>query len=388
LTIQLKYPKTGDSRSAFVVANIDDEPGNEAIVFYEKLNSTENQSTIRINVLDQIDGKWQSVYDLHGSGTEIDKILISNLGNDKKTSVIIGFNMASKDEKELQVFNYKDKKLNLTYSDSYSIMDIIDLDLDGESELLTITNSLASGIETAKLFKSVDGNMVDTSDTQMENGGVISYSGFVKGLILEDCPALFVDVLKENGILQTEVFYYRYGELKNSTHNNFADLLKQTTRPVGYPCVDVDKDGIVEIPVTSVFWGYEGNAEKPMLLTNWYAFKDFSTLVNKHQSFYNQNDAYVFMIPSRWTVKVTVKEDTTTDEIVFYQYDGQMSENMTELMRFSVTPKKDGEEMLKNGYSLITSKGQIDYWVKLGKATADGLVLTMAEVLNNFYVLQ
>ena len=33
--IRLKYPKTGDYKSAFVMQNIDDEPGEEAIVFYE-----------------------------------------------------------------------------------------------------------------------------------------------------------------------------------------------------------------------------------------------------------------------------------------------------------------------------------------------------------------
>ncbi len=33
--IQLKYPQTGEYRSAFVFKNIDSEPTNEAIVFYQ-----------------------------------------------------------------------------------------------------------------------------------------------------------------------------------------------------------------------------------------------------------------------------------------------------------------------------------------------------------------
>ena len=32
--ITLKYPRNGDYRSAYVIANIDDEPDSEAIVFY------------------------------------------------------------------------------------------------------------------------------------------------------------------------------------------------------------------------------------------------------------------------------------------------------------------------------------------------------------------
>ena len=33
--ITLKYPQNGDNRSAYVIDNIDNEPGDEAIVFYE-----------------------------------------------------------------------------------------------------------------------------------------------------------------------------------------------------------------------------------------------------------------------------------------------------------------------------------------------------------------
>ena len=43
-SVSLKYPKSGQYRSAFVVENIDDEPTNEAIVFYEKPNVAEGAS--------------------------------------------------------------------------------------------------------------------------------------------------------------------------------------------------------------------------------------------------------------------------------------------------------------------------------------------------------
>ena len=42
--ITLKYPKNGEYRSAYVIANIDDEPTDEAMVFYEY---TSNGSDLR-----------------------------------------------------------------------------------------------------------------------------------------------------------------------------------------------------------------------------------------------------------------------------------------------------------------------------------------------------
>jgi hypothetical protein len=37
------------------------------------------------------------------------------------------------------------------------------------------------------------------------------------------------------------------------------------------------------------------------------------------------------------------------------------------------------------GYELITSKGQLNYYVKIPKDKAEQLVLTIDEVKNNFY---
>lgn len=59
-----------------------------------------------------------------------------------------------------------------------------------------------------------------------------------------------------------------------------------------------------------------------MLMTDWYVFDGFNSLKKKNSSYYNINDAYVFMLPSRWQGLVTVKKDNATDEIVFYKYEG------------------------------------------------------------------
>ena len=56
----LKYPKSGDHRSAFVFHDIDGDGEEEAIVFYEP--SIDN--TARIVLLDRQDGVWRSLCDL------------------------------------------------------------------------------------------------------------------------------------------------------------------------------------------------------------------------------------------------------------------------------------------------------------------------------------
>ena len=71
--IILKYPKSGQYRSAFVVRDLDNEPTDEAIVFYEMPNVSDG-SSLRLNFLDKRDGKWVSVYDLAASGSEVESV--------------------------------------------------------------------------------------------------------------------------------------------------------------------------------------------------------------------------------------------------------------------------------------------------------------------------
>lgn len=90
-SVRLKYPRGGEFRSAFVLQNIDDEPGDEALVFYESQSVQSGESALRLKVLDQYDGEWQAVYDLACVGSEVDSIVLPSWvkGSARKSSCAI-----------------------------------------------------------------------------------------------------------------------------------------------------------------------------------------------------------------------------------------------------------------------------------------------------------
>ncbi len=384
--IKLKYPRSGDNRSSYVVANLDNEPGDEAIVFYEKTSS--NQSALRIAVLDQINGEWEAVYDMRGSATEIDKVMISRLGDNEPVNIIIGFGTPSSIEKQLVIYRYNDGVLSEIFSEAYNVMDLTDLDRNGISELVTVTCGSETVTASAKLFRCVDGAITCVSGVDLDNS-VVSYLSFVKSSVFSDnTPAIFLDGSLGNGNVKSEIIIYRNGGLQNLMFSKYNKMSEKTVRSSAYSCVDVDRDGIAEIPVTIPFTGYEAYPfEEQLFMTDWYSYEGYFSLQKKFSSYYNTKDAYVFSLPNRWQGLVTVKNDPATDEIVFYKYEGTISGNMTELMRIRVSTRQDTDDLIYKGYSLITSKGQLDYLVKLGESARQTLVPTMAEVLNNFYVL-
>ena len=59
--ISLVYPRWGAYRSAFVFYDLDMDGADEAVVFYDDVDDSEN--SVRANILHRENNGWRSVYD-------------------------------------------------------------------------------------------------------------------------------------------------------------------------------------------------------------------------------------------------------------------------------------------------------------------------------------
>lgn len=388
--ISLKYPKNGNNRSAFVIADIDSESTNEALVFYERNNTPANESALRVNILDQDEkGNWKSVYDLAGVGTDVDRILISRLGQNDKKNIIVGYSAMNIEEKTLQISSYdKGEFSSSKFEDTYSLMEVFDIDKDGYNEIITTAINSTDGTATVSIIQAVGTEIIKT-DSVVMSPNITSFLNCQVGLVDKETPALFIDCLKSTGEVQTEVVYYKYGKLQDPVIQMPDKLLENTSRPTGFYSIDIDSDEIVEIPTVENMIGYEeAENSKMVYLTNWWVYEDYYTLTKKYSGYYYVSGGYAMMFPKRWQGVVTVKIDTSTDEVVFYKYEGgSIDDYMTELMRIAIATKSETEEYLYDGYKKIASQGQLDYLVKFQTNKKEPLILTMGEIENSFYVV-
>ncbi|MBQ8883323.1 MAG: hypothetical protein IJ031_01820, partial [Oscillospiraceae bacterium] len=363
---------------------------DEALVFYEFKNAAAGDSGVRINVMDQNEGgQWKSVFDLAGKGTDIDKVAISTLGSDRLKNIIVGYSSMTADGKVLQISRYDGNEfMPSVFEDSYSIMEILDLDKDSFKEIFTVLNNTTTSTATASLIQSENGEILKTHQVAM-GSDTVSFTNSTIGLVDEETPAVFVDCLKSTGELQTEIIYFRYNKLQNPLLQFPDKLLLKTSRPVGYYSKDIDGDGIIEIPSTELMPGHENLPdEEKVLMTSWYNYSDYYNLEKKYSGYYSISDGYQLVFPKRWQGMVTTKMDTATNEAVFYKYEGNISGYMTELMRIAVCPKTKTSEYEYQGYEVIGSSGQLDYLVKLPTNRREPLILTIDEVKNSFFIIQ
>lgn len=383
--IKLKYPRAGDYRSAFVIANIDDEPTEEAIVFYQKTGINAPDENIRLNILDQSDGKWVSVFDHAGAGVDVERILLARLTDTAEITILVGYNPLGQAQKLLEAYNYGNGVLKSLYTGGYSAVDVLDMDIDGVNEVVIIENSIVE-VSNARMLKKLDGALTVVCDTKLATG-TVEYTSVVRGKVgTVGAPALYIDGSLGDGTIQTQILYCVEGSLYSPSKDQTAVLTK-TTRPIGYAARDIDNDGAIEIPTLSPFPGYETlEKTEQFFVTDWLSFQQ-GTLTKESSALYSIMDGYCFTLPNRWRGTVTVKKDIVTDEMVFYKYNGELSEQMTELMRIAVEKTSERDDLIAEGYELIAEKGDISFMIKNLAGSEEPLVLTVSEIIYNFLVI-
>ena len=388
--IELKYPRQGDFTSAFLINNIDDEPTQEAIVFYENTTLTAATMPLRISVLDQQDGKWVSKYEVAVSANEVEKVSI--VTQHQQTYVIIGFNLLSKTEKVIKMYTYNDGILNEEFTTSCSNYEVIDIDDDNSSEIITFVPKVGEGdvkSMTAYMHKIQSGGTEIISSTQMEPN-VTEYVNVQKGMLSSEQPALYLDGLQGSTNLCTEILTYSNGNLVNLIYHEEDEynLIGKTSRTYGSFCIDLDNDGIVEIPMLKLALGYEDKQQhEEVYLTQWYNYEN-EGLELQQTTYVSYALGYIFTFPKEWIETVTIESIPNSNEISFYDYNKmQLDELDAKLLSIKVIKRADYEkEALKNGYKMLKDNGQILYTYKLHETNSD-LILNESEVLDYFKLL-
>ena len=377
--ISLKYPRTGDYRSAFVIENIDDEPGKEAIVFYQSNVNVNNTAALTVSILDQEEGKWVPAYDVAAAGSDVDQVAFSTFGTENNMFIIIGYALTSETDKVMHIYRYHDGIVQDLFSCPYSLFEVVDIDDNGYPEVVTLSPGVAEKggqltAAKANVIRYQNGGFVNSDSVSMDSS-ITSYVNIQTGYIGARQTALYLDGMKGQNKVTTQILFYQDGQLQNNAFldRNAAD---QLTRQAGNLSMDIDGDGVIEIPVPELMPGYQPASTQtealkeetePLYFTRWQIYSD-GEFVEKYFSYLNIGLGYTLTIPkSMQDGSITAKREKTTeqngDEIVFYRFDESLERSVRELFRICVINQGDITESL-DSYELIETSGQLSYFVK------------------------
>ncbi len=394
--INLIYPEKGNYTSAFVVENFDSEPSSEALVFYKEASavSTNSSASIRINVLDQQNGEWVSVYDETTiNANEVEKL--NFIEQDGKEYIVIGFNTASATEKTVYVYEYYNSTLNAIYSTNCVDYEVYDIDNDTLREVILIANTVVTEtqIETvAKMLEIENSTVTEVSQTTMDDTNP-RYVNIYLGKLHNGTNALYFDSQSGVETYTTEIITYSFGNLVNLSLRDNKSALLASTRLAGLYCTDLNDDLVYEIPKNVLIPGYEeANIYEKIYYTNWYNYID-GLLQIQSTTYTDFSLGYSFFLPSTWVnedgslAKVTATKNIINSEIVFSTFDEKTRAPTTDILSIRVFIRSTlPENELPYGYSEILSNGQLVYAYKTFE-NAGEFSVSADDIIANFSLI-
>lgn len=387
--IKLKYPQSGNNRSAFTFHDIDGDGEEEAIV----LHSPQSGGNAQITVMDNRDGQWLVDMTFPGLSPDVDFIRFDPLGDGEVETIVIGWRPEG-GQKILAVYRYENREFTMMGSEDYIQLAIGDYNGDGDGELLIVTSG--GGGSTYLLYMGERNGRLEELDNIALPRDVVSFQAPVYGEISPGVVGVALDAYNDQEELCTILVQIVDEQLFLPLATEDDLLFQQTVRPGGEKSVyaqDVTGDGVIEIPIQ---WEPPGSdqldQESRLVFTSFVDLGPggFTTVL---RAFVDPEAGYRLEMPERWffgSEAVTASRQTGSAEITFFLLDGtDIANRGRELLRVQVVDLQAPPRQFDAGdYFLLARRGGFEYYASLPSGRGqEGYALTQEEVLSLFRLL-
>jgi len=359
-SIKLVYPQRGENRSAIFLVNLDAEPGDEAVAFFQ----TASASPVGIKILDKKDDEWVLVSELTLDGIQIEDVSMLNVGTGIPI-MAIGLNYTADGSHLLKALQFDGKNMNTVFSGNYQVKEYYDMDADGTDDIFIVENPESEVKTWARAYRYENNGFAEMGAVTV-NPEITHYVTVTRGNTAQGKESVFIDGYKGTELMTTEIVSYDKAKnvLENLTFDGETPQKYPVDRAPVVTCRDLTKDGIVEVPGVRPMPGYDETAEDVVYLTDWYHFTD-SGYVKRSSAFVNTALGYIFTFPDNWIGKVSAK-NLSENETVFYEYKAEQEIQDNLLLHLRVATRSDWlSHKISSDYELIGTEGQIVYLAKI-----------------------
>lgn len=352
-TVQVKTPTAGEYRSAYVLYDFDADGTQEAITFY---SDTKDETTAYMHVLDFNGTRWESVADIKGKGSEVYQIDFCDMNGDGRQEIVVCWSLfESTGGRVLTVYTPRvdENTVSLRELAQEPITQMLpaDINADGRDEifLMLITTEFGANRTVGRVLAMDDEFGIYAMDS-LELVPALSILSLRAAEAQESTTvALYADCVLNESMAVTEIVYWDAAAhcLRAPLTEDNRALVPQTARSASLSCMDVDADGVPEIP-TQQFYSNAvtavGNERQTLPLTVWLSF-DGDALQEKTSALMLTGASCAFQLTAAELQSLTVVYEPAAQICSFYCQlsDGTRGDLLFTLSVTSTAKWKKGE---------------------------------------------
>jgi len=384
-SVDLRYPRSGEYRSAFVLQDLDKDGTDEAFAFYSTKND-DNTTLMHINMINYIDGKWVSSSDIQMQSSGVDCIKFNDLDGDGIMEIVVGWNKYSTLDHQLTVFSMNSGKLIQRMLENYSAFSLCDINNDSITEIITVYLNTVEESSMAKAFVLDKSGVVDRGSCMLD-GTVSSYNEPVVSKLSTGQTAVYIDATKGTAGMITELIYWKNDGITSPFYDAITNENITTQRTSTTCSTDFDGDGTLDIPFMEALPSVASTSDSDKAYMTYWKEYDGRTFSNVAVTVMNYVDGYYLEIPSDWVDKFTLVRKLDSKQRIFYRWNRKTKSVCEELLRIQVFTINDWENTKANydNFLEVARDQTYVYVMKLGDSSV--LTLDQQTITNGFHLL-
>lgn len=376
----LKYPSSGEYRSAITTKDLNGDNIYEAIAFYS--TTLENVTTMHISLIAKSGDDWSSYGDVSLVATGVERVEFADINGDGILEIVVGWNVYGSVQKSVGVYSVEKAGLVSRILENHTSYICRDFDFDDNPDLLIINKDDIKKTSSAKLLDLTADGVKELGSTPLDP----SVTEYLEPIVfsLENKTAIYIDGTKSTGMV-TEMLIIENGIITNLSYSGGTNTAFDTYRATPSPTLDINGDGNYDIPISYLLTQAAVPSEN-VYKTNWYSFdgKGISLTVS---TIMNYDDGYSLELPEKWDSTISASLSIADKTLTLYRLDNETGSSAQMLFKISAVAKNGTLAPSLMGSTIIDENDTTTFYVTLGsyngaEATSEEEIRSLFKILR------
>lgn len=306
-------PVSGTNIQPVQMKDLDGDGQQEAVAFFR---NSADEKPLKICIFTAVGDTYEQTAVIEGSGTSVYSIEYSDLDNDGRQELIVGWRVST-DAQALTVYSLRTSQPEELMRTNYVKYAITDLDQDQLWELVVLRSD-DEGSGLADYYCWQDGGLslrsyARISSTMAELSG--QQGRVQKGTLSDGTPALFVTGVEDATWSVTDILAIRDEELCNLLLSDVTGVSGEIVAFCGLYPTDINGDGVTELPQPLTVSAWTGREWGEYQWVNWRTYDSTGAEKQAISTYHNSEDGWYLRMPEEWRNQILVTRTVGLDEI-------------------------------------------------------------------------
>ncbi len=303
-------PTSGANIQPVQLVDLDGDGTQEAVAFFRRSG---DEQPLKIYIFQTDDGAYRQTALIESSGTAFYSVQYTDMDGDGLSELLVSWR-ASPELQALTVYGLRGLDPVPLMTTNYVRFTVGDLDQDSRQEVTVLRGDGEDNVAEFYTWRE-DGSLAIQSSTRLSMTMAELQSSTI-GTVGEGEPALFVTGVLDETWAVTDILVCREGRLTDLTISPTTGVSGEIARYVGLRPMDVDEDGVTEVPVPVPLLEVEDLAAGTSAdwKISWRRYDSLGGYREACQTYHDQEEDWFLFLPEEWDGRIRIRRSGAGDE--------------------------------------------------------------------------